>query len=46
MGAMRAADTDNLELLGEAFPEVLSELTKRYNAPGGYLPGEGEPEGE
>jgi len=40
MAAMRQADTDNLEKLRSAFPEVYSELQARYNAPGGTLPGE------
>lgn len=40
MAAMRAADTDNLAKLESVFPDVLSDLRARYNAPGGYLPGE------
>ena len=40
MAAMRQADTDNLEKLRAAFPEVYAELQARYNAPGGTLPGE------
>lgn len=40
MGAMRQADTDNLEKLKDAFPSVWDELYARYNAPGGYLPDE------
>lgn len=40
MAAMRKADTDNLEKLQSAFPEIWDELLARYNAPGGYLPGE------
>jgi len=40
MAAMRQADTDNLDSLKEAFPLVHRELQARYNAPGGYLPGE------
>lgn len=36
--AMRDADTDNLEKLKTAFPEVWWELQMRYNAPGGRLP--------
>ena len=35
--AMREADTDNLALLQEAFPEEVKELQARYNAPGGIL---------
>ena len=37
MEAMRKADTDNLEKLKAAFPEVWAELQQRYNAPGGAL---------
>jgi hypothetical protein len=40
MAAMRQADTDNLAKLVAAFPGVADELQTRYNAPGGYLPGE------
>jgi hypothetical protein len=40
MAAMRNADTDNLRKLGEAFPEVWTELLKRYDAPSGLLEGE------
>lgn len=38
MTAMRQADSDNLELLRQAFPRVWQELYERYNAPGGVLP--------
>ena len=38
--AMRQADTDNLEKLKQCWPEVYNELTERYNAPGGKLPGD------
>ena len=38
--AMRGADTDNLGKLKTAFPDIWDELQKRYNAPGGLLPGE------
>jgi len=37
MAAMRQADTNNLEKLQQAWPNVLDELRKRYNAPGGAL---------
>lgn len=37
MAAMRQADTDNRQLLCEAFPAVWAELQARYNAPGGVL---------
>jgi len=39
--AMRKADTDNLARLRAAFPEVWSDLYRRYNAPGGILPEDG-----
>lgn len=35
--AMRQADTDNLERLKQAFPDVWAELLQRYDAPGGVL---------
>ncbi len=37
MACMRQADTDNLELLRDAFPRIHTELTERYNAPGGLV---------
>lgn len=40
MAAMRKADTQNLAKLRRAFPDVYQDLFDRYNAPGGYLPGE------
>jgi len=40
MAAMRQADTDNLERLKEAFPDVWAELSTRYMREGGFLPGE------
>lgn len=42
MAAMRAADTTNLALLREAWPDVWNELEARYNAPGGVLDGDPE----
>ena len=42
MAAMRQADTTNTEKLKAGWPEVWDELQARYNAPGGYLPGEYE----
>lgn len=42
MAAMRRADTDNIERLRTAFPELWHELNARYNAPGGVLDGERE----
>lgn len=35
--AMRKADTDNLEKLKIAFPEIWEEFYARYYAPGGRL---------
>jgi len=40
MAAMQKADTDNLRLLKAAFPEVWTELSKRYNARGGIIEGD------
>lgn len=40
MAAMRRADTDNLETLRNAFPDIYAELVARINAPNGVLPGE------
>jgi len=40
MAAMRQADTANLILLQDAFPEVWAELDARYNAAGGAIPGD------
>jgi len=40
MAAMRKADSFNIERLRVAFPETYRELTARYNAPGGRLPGD------
>ena len=40
MAAMRQADSVNTERLKLAFPDVWTEIWERYNAPGGYLPGE------
>lgn len=38
MAAMRKADTNNLDKLVSAWPEVWFELNARYNAPNGDLP--------
>lgn len=40
MAAMRRADTNNLERLKRAFPQVWAELEARYNAPGGFIEGD------
>jgi len=37
MGAIRQADTDNLNKLESIFPEIVAEFKERYNAPGGWL---------
>ena len=42
MAAMRQADTDNLEKLRTVYPNTWEELTTRYSALGGILPGESE----
>ena len=41
MAAMWKADTDNLERLRTAWPNVWVELQGRYNAPMGVLPEDG-----
>lgn len=41
--AMRQADTDNMARLTAAFPEIAEDLKRRYNAPGGELPGDRAP---
>jgi len=38
--AMREADSSNLQKLTLAFPEAFNEFIGRYQAPGGFLPGE------
>ena len=38
--AMRKADDNNIAKLKGMYPLVWAELYDRYNAPGGYLPGE------
>ena len=38
--AIRQADSDNLEKLANAWPDVVADFRLRYNAPGGTLPGE------
>lgn len=45
MAAMRQADTDNLELLKRAWPDVWMELNSRYHSPEGILPSEQFPDG-
>ena len=37
MAAMRQADTMNVSLLRDIFPDTWRELQQRYNAPGGAL---------
>ncbi len=38
--AMMKADSQNIEILRSAYPELWEELDIRYNASGGWLPGE------
>lgn len=38
--AIRQADSDNALRLSVAFPQIAADLQARYNAPGGFLPGE------
>ena len=40
MAAMRKADSNNIEKLKYAFPEMFDEFHKRYNAPGGIIEGD------
>jgi hypothetical protein len=40
MAAMRQAPPHDFTKLQDAFPDVWAEYAARYNAPGGYLPGE------
>jgi len=42
MAACRQADDINTAKLKQAWPDVWDEMFARYNAPGGYLPGENE----
>ena len=41
MAAARKADSMNFARLLTAFPDIVTELQRRYDAPGGLLPGEG-----
>ena len=40
MAAMRRADSDDTYKLKTMWPEIWEELSARYNAPGGRLPGD------
>ena len=40
MAAARSADTDNMAKLEAAWPEVIDQLQRRYNAGGGILDGD------
>jgi hypothetical protein len=41
MTAMRVApDTEDLDLLRDAYPHIWTELITRFQTPGGYLPDE------
>jgi hypothetical protein len=42
MAALRAADSQNVDRIRAAFPDVVAELQARYNAPGGVLTPEQE----
>jgi uncharacterized protein YdaU (DUF1376 family) len=44
MAAMWKADTSNIQKLRAMWPDVAAELQARYDAPGGYLPGEAQPD--
>jgi hypothetical protein len=37
---IRKADSNNTEKIRMVWPDLYNELVRRYNAPGGYLPGE------
>ena len=36
--AMSQADTDNLDALKAAFPDIWTSFVRRYHAPGGVVP--------
>jgi len=40
MAAMRKADSNNIAILKNSFPEIWNELQQRYDSPGGILPEE------
>ena len=42
MAAIRKADSVNLLKFKAAWPEVVDEFTRRYHAPGGIIPEDGE----
>jgi hypothetical protein len=44
MAAIRKADTDNLQKLSFVFPQLVAEFRARYNAPGGKLPQDDQPQ--
>jgi hypothetical protein len=46
MAAMRKADSSNIAKLKHAWPDIWDELHARYNAVGGWLPGEINNDGE
>jgi hypothetical protein len=39
--AIRKSDSDNMERLQLAFPELVREMQARYNGPGGVIPEDG-----
>lgn len=41
MAAMLKADSGNVLILEAVFPKIVAELRERYDAPGGFLAGEG-----
>ncbi len=46
MAAMWGADSYNAATLRDAWPDVWDELQARYDAPGGLLEGESQPDSE
>ena len=42
MAVIRQADDKNLEKLRRSWPQLVDEFTRRYHAPGGILPEDGE----
>jgi hypothetical protein len=42
MAAMRQADSSNVEMLRQCWPETWNDLQARYMAPAGFLPNEWE----
>lgn len=40
MAALRKADSTNAAIIRHAWPQIAAEAQRRYDAPGGVLPGE------